>query len=62
MLNNRKEIINLEKVSKSVTDLLRKRRCMKYLQQIICVFPQAYKLSWERVKGTFGTNNRSGPT
>jgi len=53
MLNNRKEVINLDKVSKSVTDLLRKRWDVKYLQQILCVFPQAYKLAWERVEGRF---------
>jgi len=57
MLNNRKEVINLDKVSKSVTDLLQKRWSVKYLQQIICVFPQAYKLAWERVKGRFGTHS-----
>eukprot|EP00092_Neocalanus_flemingeri_P017974 GFUD01019450.1.p1 GENE.GFUD01019450.1~~GFUD01019450.1.p1 ORF type:complete len:795 (+),score=253.52 GFUD01019450.1:60-2444(+) len=57
MLNNRKEIINLDKVSKSVTDLLRKKWDVKYLQQILCVFPQAYKLAWKRAEGRFGTNS-----
>jgi len=56
MLNNRKEVINLDKVSKSVTDLMQKKWNIKYLQQILCVFPQAYKLAWERVQGRFGTN------
>eukprot|EP00090_Calanus_glacialis_P004164 TRINITY_DN13076_c0_g1_i1.p1 TRINITY_DN13076_c0_g1~~TRINITY_DN13076_c0_g1_i1.p1 ORF type:complete len:792 (-),score=290.26 TRINITY_DN13076_c0_g1_i1:145-2520(-) len=56
MLNNRKEIINLDKVSKSVTDLMQKKWNVKYLQQIFCVFPQAYKLAWERAQGRFGTN------
>jgi len=57
MLNNRKEVINLDKVSKSVTDLLRKRWDVKYLQQILCVFPQAYKLAWKNVEGRSGTNS-----
>jgi len=54
MFNNRKEIINLDKLSKSVTDLLQKKWNIKYLQQILCVFPQAYKVSWERAEMRMG--------
>jgi len=58
MLNNRKEVINLDQLSKSVTDLLQKKWNVKYLQQILCVFPQAYKVEWKRVETRLGVSSK----
>jgi len=58
MLHNRKEVINLDKLSKNVADLLQKKWQVKFLKQILCVFPQAYKVEWKRVEVRMGVTSK----
>ena len=46
MMYNRQERITLDKLARHTTDLMNKKWEVKSLQQILCVFPQAYNLRW----------------
>ena len=45
----RKEIIDLDKLKKSVQSMTKKNFSEKFLRQIKCVFPLAYNYAWEKV-------------
>jgi len=52
MFFNRKERITLSKLTKHTSDMMTKRWHTDMLRQIICVFPQAYNITWRtRVSG-----------
>ena len=54
LLNNRKEIITLEKLKSGVQRMLKKNFNIDYLQEIKTVFPAAYNYAWENVLGPYG--------
>ena len=58
MLHNRKEVINMDKLSKNVADLMQKKWQVKYLKQTLCVFPQAYNVEWKRVETRMGVTTK----
>jgi len=58
MLHNRKEVINMDKLSKNVADLMQKKWQVKYLKQMLCVFPQAYNVEWKRVETRMGVTTK----
>ena len=50
MFHNRQERITVPKLARSTTDLMNKKWTTDHLRKILCVFPQAYKVSWRRSK------------
>lgn len=54
MLNNRKEIITVEKMKTAVQQMMRKDFKVSYLKQIKTVFPTAYRYAWEHIIGRYG--------
>jgi len=54
MLNNRKEIITVEKMKTAVQQMMRKNFSNSYLKQIKTVFPSAYRYAWENIIGRYG--------
>ena len=46
MMFNRQERITITKLTKHTTDIMNKKWNVNKLRQIVCVFPQAYNISW----------------